>query len=91
MKSGELRGETDQQLRERLTQLRRERFNLRFQQATGQLEATNRTREVRHDIARVLGVMGERTRAAAAEKAAAAKSAARSGGTAAGATAGQET
>ena len=91
MKSGELRGETDQQLRERLTQLRRERFNLRFQQATGQLEATNRMRDVRHDIARVLGVMGERTRAAAAEKAAAAKSAARSGDTAAGATAGQET
>ncbi len=91
MKSGELRGETDQQLRERLTQLRRERFNLRFQQATGQLEATNRMREVRHDIARVLGVMGERTRAAAAEKATAAKSAARGGGTAAGATAGQET
>ena len=75
MKAGELRGETDQQLRERLTQLRRERFNLRFQQATGQLEATNRMRDVRHDIARVLGVMGERTRAAAAAKAATAKTA----------------
>lgn len=80
LKAADLRGDTDQQLRERLTQLRRERFNLRFQQATGQLEASNRMRDVRHDIARILGVMGERTRAAAAAKAAEVKAAKAGGG-----------
>lgn len=71
LKAADLRGEDDKQLRERLTQLRRERFNLRFQQATGQLESSNRMRDVRHDIARIMGVMGERNRAAMAAKAAA--------------------
>lgn len=88
LKSADLRNDTDQQLRERLTQLRRERFNLRFQQATGQLEASNRMRDVRHDIARVLGVVGERNRAAAATKAAEAKAAKAAGG---GASTGQGT
>jgi large subunit ribosomal protein L29 len=33
--------------------LRKERFNLRFQRATGQLENTARVRQVRRDIARI--------------------------------------
>lgn len=41
------------QLGDELVKLKKEQFNLRFQRATGQLENTNRVREVRRDIARV--------------------------------------
>ena len=78
MKAAEVRDLDAPQLREQLTQLRRERFNLRFQKATGQLESTNRVRQVRRDIARILTVLGQRERARAAEAATAAKAAAAS-------------
>lgn len=73
MKAADLRGQDPAQLREQLTLLRKERFNLRFQRATGQLESTNRMREVRRDIARIMTVIGERERVRAAERATAAK------------------
>jgi large subunit ribosomal protein L29 len=41
------------QLQDELLKLKKEQFNLRFQRATGQLENTNRVREVRRDIARI--------------------------------------
>ena len=63
MKAQDLRAQTGDQLQEQLTQLRKERFNLRFQKATGQLEGTGRVRQVRRDIARILTVLGERARA----------------------------
>ena len=47
-----------------LLDLRKEQFNLRFQRATGQLEATGRVKVVRRDIARVKIVMSERKRSA---------------------------
>ena len=65
MKASDLRGRTADQLQEQLTQLRKERFNLRFQKATGQLESTGRVREVRRDIARTLQVLGDRAKAPA--------------------------
>ena len=37
----------------KLAKLKKEQFNLRFQQATGQLEKTSRIKEVRRDIARI--------------------------------------
>lgn len=46
-----------------LIDLRKEQFNLRFQRATGQLEATGRITAVRRDIARVKTVLAERSRA----------------------------
>jgi large subunit ribosomal protein L29 len=49
----DLRGKTPDQLREELSKLKKEQFNLRFQTATGQLEKTARFSEVRRDIARV--------------------------------------
>ena len=70
MKASEVRALGTKDLEERLVQLRRERFNLRFQKATGQLERTGRVREVRRDIARILGILGERAREEAAGKAA---------------------
>jgi large subunit ribosomal protein L29 len=54
MKASELRELSDEQLEDRLRELREELFNLRFQYATRQLTNTARIREVRRDIARVL-------------------------------------
>ncbi len=62
----ELRGQSTEQLGERLVELKKEQFNLRFQRATGQLESTSRVREVRRDIARVMTVMTEKRRTAPA-------------------------
>ena len=54
MKASELRDLTQEQLDDRLRELREELFNLRFQYATRQLTNTARIKEVRRDIARVL-------------------------------------
>jgi large subunit ribosomal protein L29 len=66
MKIGELRVKSRDELQATLLDLRKEQFNLRFQRATGQLEAVSRIRQVRRDIARVKTVMNERRRAEAA-------------------------
>ena len=52
MNAQELRDKTPDQLREELSNLKKEAFNLRFQQATGQLENTARMRSVKRDVAR---------------------------------------
>ena len=41
------------QMEDAILNLKKERFNLRFQRATGQLENTSRLREARRDIARI--------------------------------------
>ncbi|AYD00773.1 50S ribosomal protein L29 [Rhizobium deserti] len=53
MKAEEVRGLTADQLKDKLADLKKEQFNLRFQKATGQLEKSSRITEVRKDIARV--------------------------------------
>ncbi len=53
LKPEDLRHMTVDQLDDEALKLKRERFNLRFQRATGQLENTSRVREVRRDIARI--------------------------------------
>ncbi len=53
MKAEELKGMTADELGDRLLQLKKEAFNLRFQKASGQLENTARVRQVRRDIARI--------------------------------------
>ncbi len=65
MNAHELRDKTPDQLREDLANLKKESFNLRFQQATGQMENTARMRQVRRDAARVLTVLNEKAAAAA--------------------------
>jgi large subunit ribosomal protein L29 len=52
-KPDDLRHMTVDQLDDEALKLKKERFNLRFQRATGQLENTSRVREVRRDIARI--------------------------------------
>ena len=61
----DLRTMTPDQLQDELLSLKKEQFNLRFQRATGQLEATGRVKSVRRDIARIKFVMHERRRAGA--------------------------
>ncbi len=61
----ELRTKTPDQLRDQLGALKKEAFNLRFRQATNQLDNPARIRAVRRDTARVLTVMNEMARAAA--------------------------
>ncbi|MEP6018849.1 MAG: 50S ribosomal protein L29 [Paracoccaceae bacterium] len=64
MSANELREKTPDQLREELTTLKKEAFNLRFQQATGQLENPARLRKVRRDAARVKTLLNEKAAAA---------------------------
>jgi len=65
MNAQELRDKTPDQLRDELVNLKKEAFNLRFQQATGQLENTARMRQVRRDAARVKTVLNEKAKSAA--------------------------
>jgi len=65
MNAQELRDKTPDQLREDLANLKKEAFNLRFQQATGQLENTARMKAVRRDAARVKTVLNEKAAEAA--------------------------
>jgi len=64
MKAADLRVKTDDELDDQLELLGKERFNLRFQRANGQLENTDRIRQVRRDIARIKTILGERRRPA---------------------------
>jgi large subunit ribosomal protein L29 len=65
MKAEELKSKTPDQLRDSLVQLKKEAFNLRFQQATNQLENTARMRAVRRDVARIKTVLGQKAAEAA--------------------------
>ncbi len=57
---------TPDELTDRMLQLKKEQFNLRFQAATSQLEKSHRVQVVRRDIARIKTVLG--VKAAAATK-----------------------
>ncbi|SLN73247.1 50S ribosomal protein L29 [Roseivivax jejudonensis] len=65
MNASDLRDKTPDELRDQLVQLKKEAFNLRFQQATGQMESTSRMRSVRRDVARVKTILNEKAAAAA--------------------------
>ncbi len=64
MKGSDVRAKTPDELKSELVNLRKEQFNLRFRQASGQLENTARVREVRRDIARFKTVLGQNAGAA---------------------------
>ncbi len=57
MKAVDLRTKSVDELKESLVNLRKEQFNLRFQQASGQLENTARVRQVRRDISRIKTIL----------------------------------
>ena len=66
MSANDLTSKTPDQLKDQLVALKKEAFNLRFQQATGQLENTARMRAVRRDIARVKTILNQKAAAATA-------------------------
>ena len=65
MNATELKANTPDQLRDELVALMKEAFNLRYQQATGQLENTARMRAVRRDVARIKTVLNAKAAEAA--------------------------
>ncbi len=60
MKAKEIREMTKQELSEQLSSIKEELFNLRFQQATGQLENAMRIKEIKKDYARVKTILRQR-------------------------------
>jgi large subunit ribosomal protein L29 len=62
VKPSELRAMTIDELKQKEQELRKELFNLRFQQATGEIENPKRIYTVRKDIARVLTITTEKIR-----------------------------
>jgi large subunit ribosomal protein L29 len=59
MKIADIRAMSPDQMEDAVLNLKKERFNLRFQRATGQLENTSRLREARRDIARIKTVAAQ--------------------------------
>ena len=60
MKAKDIRALTTDEMLEKEKQYKEELFNLRFQQATGNLEKPSRIRELRHTVARLKTVLRER-------------------------------
>ncbi|MGB9749859.1 MAG: 50S ribosomal protein L29 [Caldisericia bacterium] len=60
MKAKDLRELTNNELNNKLDELRRELFNLKFQQTTHQLKNPTRIRVVRREIARILTILKEK-------------------------------
>jgi large subunit ribosomal protein L29 len=63
LKVEDIRRMTADQMDDEVLKLKKERFNLRFQRATGQLENTSRLREARRDIARIKTIARQKSQA----------------------------
>jgi large subunit ribosomal protein L29 len=60
MKVEDIRAMSEDQMEDAVLNLKKERFNLRFQRATGQLENTSRLKEARRDIARIKTIAAQK-------------------------------
>ena len=60
MKIADIKNMTVEELNNKLVELKKELFNLRFQHAVNQLENPHKMTEVKHDIARVMTVLNEK-------------------------------
>ena len=67
MNANDLRDKTVDELRDVLANMKKESFNLRFQQATGQMENTSCIKAARRNAARVKTILNEKAAAAASE------------------------
>ncbi|MFP4219884.1 MAG: 50S ribosomal protein L29 [Phormidium sp.] len=65
----EVRNLSPEELNEQVLEVKKQLFDLRLQQATGQLEKTHQFKHLRHRLAQLLTVEGELKRQAAAEAA----------------------
>jgi large subunit ribosomal protein L29 len=68
MNAADLRSKSADELSDELVALRREQFNLRMQQATGELAQVHQHSRVKKDIARVKTVLNELSRTAGEDK-----------------------
>ncbi len=59
LKAETLRANSSDELKAKLVELKKEQFNLRFRQASGELESPARMKSVRREIARIKTVLGE--------------------------------
>lgn len=60
MKTVDIRAMSADELGDKLGELKKAQFNLRFQKATGQLEKTDEVRKLRRDIARIKTIASQR-------------------------------
>ena len=60
LKVEDIRAMSPDQMEDAILNLKKERFNLRFQRATGQLENTSRLKEARRDIARIKTIAAQK-------------------------------
>ena len=60
MKVKEIRELSSTEIKEKIVSCKEELFNLRFQQATGNLEKPSRIKDLRHEVARMKTVLRER-------------------------------
>ena len=60
MKVNEIRNLTTEEIVTKIKETKEELFNLRFQQATGNLEKPSRIKDLRHQVARLKTVLRER-------------------------------
>ena len=63
----DLKSKQPAELTEELVAAKKELFNLRFQNATNQLDNTSRIKEVRRNIARIQTIITEKANASKAE------------------------
>jgi large subunit ribosomal protein L29 len=68
MQATEIRELNDQELQDRIAELREERFRLRLRAATQPLEQPHRLRDLRKDIARIMTVLTERQKGSKGSK-----------------------
>ncbi len=68
LKARDLRDETLDELEKRISDMEDQLMKLRFQKATGQIDDVHKISNVRRDLARVLTVMNEKRRTAAAQE-----------------------
>ena len=67
MSASDMRSKSEQELQDELLELRREQFNLRMQQASGELNRHTEHGRVRREIARIKTVLQEKADAADTE------------------------
>ena len=60
LKVAELRDLSVEEINQKMTETKEELFNLRFQNATGQLDNYKRLRELKRDVARIKTILRER-------------------------------
>jgi len=63
LKAKTFRANSSDELKAKLVELKKEQFNLRFRQASGELESPARMKSVRREIARIKTVLGEQNTA----------------------------